>query len=86
MTGAWLKLEALHFIAPLADRSPYIGAGLSWSTAHLDNASTSWDGSGLQGELTAGYELERASTITEHRYAPSLSVSMGLGWQRGGGK
>jgi len=118
-TGSWLKLEFLHFGAPLADRSPYVGAGLSWSTANLDNESTSWNGSGLQGEITAGYELGRASTIrvfiqadaslpfyklrsdfysyssvppyvvstsTEHRYAPSLMFSMGLGWQRGGGK
>lgn len=119
MTGSWVKLAFLHFNAPLADRSPYIGAGLSWSTAHLDNRGTSSDGSGLQGELTAGYELGRASTIrvfiqadaslpfyklravtysysssppfvystsTEHRYAPSLTLSMGLGWQRGGGR
>jgi hypothetical protein len=119
MSGAWLKLEALRFITPLADRSPYIGGGLSWSGVNLDNADTSWSGSGLQGELTAGYELARASTIrvfiqadaglpmyklrsekysystsypyvslttVGHRYAPSLSLSLGLGWQRGGGK
>jgi len=119
MTGSWLKLEFLRFAAPLADRSPYFGGGLSWSTAHLDDGNTSANGSGLQGELTAGYEMGRASTIrvffqadvglpfyklrsetyslspavpymytvsTERRYAPSLSVSMGLGWQRGGGR
>ncbi len=116
MTGSWLKLEFLRFGTPLADRSLYVGGGLSWSTANLDNQNTSWSGSGLQGELTAGYELGRASTIrvfiqadvglpfynlrsqtysslppyvstsAEHHYAPSLALSMGLGWQRGGGK
>lgn len=116
-TGTWLKLEFLHFTAPAADKSPYVGSGLSWSTANLNNSSKSWSGSGLQGELTAGYEMGRASTIrvfiqadaglpfyklrsdtytylttypyvssqsTEHRYAPSLTLSLGLGWQRGG--
>jgi hypothetical protein len=116
MTGSWLKLEFLRFGTPLSDRSLYVGGGLSWSTANLDNQNTSWSGSGLQGELTAGYELGRASTIRvliqadvglpfynlrsethsysppyvstsgEHHYAPSLALSLGLGWQRGGGK
>jgi hypothetical protein len=71
---------------------------------------TGGHGSGLQGELTAGYELGRATTIrvfvqadailpfysitgqtissrgavtsTTRRYAPSLVMSVGLGWQR----
>jgi hypothetical protein len=118
-TGDWLKLEALHFMSPLSDRSFYAGGGLSWSTANINNANTTWSGSGLASVLTAGYELERASTLrmfmqidaglpfyklrsetyaysnappfvsyltTGHRYAPSLGVSIGLGWQRGGGK
>ena len=116
-TGSWLKLEFLHFMSPRASSSPYIGSGLSWNTANLDNGSRSWSGSGLQGELTAGYEMGRASSIrvffqadaglpfyklrsdpylyaaaypyvytasAEHRYAPSLTFSLGLGWQRGG--
>ena len=49
MTGSWLKLEFLHFGTPSADRSLYVGGGLSWSTANLDNQNTSWSGSGLQG-------------------------------------
>ncbi len=115
MTGSWLKLEALHFVSPQSDRSAYFGGGLSWSTTNLETAGKSWSGSGLQGEVTAGYELARASTIrvfvqadaglpfynvtsityaywtpypytgtsTEHRYAPSLMLSIGVGWQRG---
>lgn len=67
-------------------------------------------GSGLQGELTAGYEFGRATTLrmfvqadatlpfysvlsqtissrgavssTTSRYAPSVVVSLGVGWQR----
>jgi hypothetical protein len=116
MTGAWLKLEALRFVTPLAAGSPYFGGGLSWSIANLDHAGRQWSGSGLQGELTVGYEFERASSIrvfvqadaglpfytlhsetysysrsypyvhlvsADHRYAPSLSFSLGFGWQRG---
>ena len=61
--GEWLKLEFLHFATPLSDRSLYFGAGMGWSVASLDNDNRSWSGSGLQGDLSAGYELGRASTI-----------------------
>jgi hypothetical protein len=119
MTGSWLKLEILRYFKPTADRSFYGGAGLSWSTTNLDHDTTSWEGSGLQGELTAGYELGRAGSIhvfvqgdvglpffnlrsttytyasvppfvavvsVTDRYVPSFTVSLGLGWQPGGGK
>ena len=108
--GSLLKLEGLYFIHPEANKSTYVGGGMSWGGTTFGNG---WNGSGLQGELTAGYELPRASAlrmfvqadavlpfyqvsatrfpvnyrlnspiITEHRYAPSLVVSMGFGWQR----
>ena len=118
-SGSWLKLQVMRYFKPAADRSPYIAGGLSWSTVSLDNDTTSWEGNGLQGELTAGYEMGRAGSIhifiqtdvglpfykltgvtfsnpyptgplylyepvTTHRYVPSLTVSLGLGWQRGG--
>jgi hypothetical protein len=119
MTGTWLKLEMLRYFLPSADRSPYVGAGLSWSVTNLNHDNTSWEGDGLQGELTGGYEMGRAGSIhifiqgdvglpfynlrsttytymsgppfgyqptVSHRYVPSVSVSLGLGWQRGGGK
>jgi hypothetical protein len=119
MTGSWLKLEVLRYFAPASDRSLYGGAGLSWSTTNLDHDTTRWEGDGLQGELTAGYEFGRAGSIhvfiqgdvglpfydlqgttytymaappfvgnvsVAHRYVPSFSISLGLGWQRGGGK
>ena len=119
-SGSWLKLELFRFTNPVSDRSLYFGGGLSWSytdlDAGLDNGYTSWHGSGLQGELTAGLELGRASsmlvfvqgdvglpfyetrgdmytysmvppythtTVTTSRYAPSVTVSLGLGWLRG---
>jgi hypothetical protein len=118
-TGTWLKLQVLRYFNPAADRSPYAGAGLSLSTTNIDHDSTSWEGDGLQGELTGGFETGRAGsihifvqadaglpfyrlrsttytfmnappyvyqTVVSRRYVPTLTVSLGLGWQRGGGK
>ena len=116
-SGSWIKLEALHLRRPAANQTTYLGGGLSWGgTSSSDNGLNRWEhsgGSGLQGELTAGYEVARASTVrlfvqadatlpfytltsnsyssvsntrpsvtTRHQYAPSLAISMGLGWQR----
>jgi hypothetical protein len=108
--GSLLKLEGLYFLQPHANKSAYVGGGMSWGGADFGSG---WHGSGLQGELTAGYELPRASTLrmfvqadatlpfynatsvgypvdfrrggpitTSRRYAPSIVVSMGFGWQR----
>jgi hypothetical protein len=109
-----LKLSAFRFLDPQANRSAYYGGGLSYGFQTISHATpseigrytTSWTGSGLQAELTAGYELARATTLrvfvqaeatlpfyrvtsetrslngliaTEHRYAPSLVVSVGVG-------
>ena len=63
--GSTLRLQALHFLDAEGDRSPYVGAGLSWGGVGVSRGSSgatysnSWSGSGLQGELTAGYELTR---------------------------
>jgi len=64
--GSWLKLEALHFVTPEAQGSTYLGGGLSWGRVNVGRggqSATSWHGSGLQGELTAGYEMGRHSDI-----------------------
>ena len=62
-TGSWIKLMGLYFMNPMANRSSYLGGGLSWGgTAIVDNNST-YSGTGLQAEVSAGYELLRASTI-----------------------
>jgi hypothetical protein len=112
LVGSLLKLAGLYFLDPQANKSSYVGAGISWGGAYFGN---DWNGKGLQGELTAGYEVLRASALrvfvqadavlpfyhvtavryqypvdfrrtggitTDHRYAPSFVVSMGLGWQR----
>lgn len=118
MGGSLLKLEMLHFMNPRANASAYFGGGVSWGVTSTSSSSSptgysSWSGSGLQGELTAGYELPRASDLrvfvqadaglpfyrttgrtvtysqtrsstvtTGQRYNPSLTLSVGLGWQR----
>ena len=116
--GSLVKLEALYFANRTANTTPYFGGGMSWGGTNVSSGQTYWDGSGLQGELTAGYEVGRASSIklfiqadavlpfyrvtsntytyqrtpsggytsgvvTTDRYAPSLVVSFGMGWQKG---
>jgi hypothetical protein len=71
---AWslLKLQGLYFLSPATTARGYVGGGLSWggigfgSGEHDYGAlsySTSWNGSGLQGEMTVGYELPRANAL-----------------------
>jgi hypothetical protein len=61
--GSWIKIEGLRYTRPLDNRSPYFGGGASWGAINATERSQSFGGSGLQGELTAGYEFGRASTI-----------------------
>ena len=117
VSGSLLKLTGLYFTSPRANASAYVGGGLSWGVTSRSGSSpngySSWEGRGLQGELTAGYELPRASELrvfvqadatlpfyhtigqtvaysqgrsstvtTGERYNPSLTLSIGLGWQR----
>jgi hypothetical protein len=67
-----LKLSGLRFRHPQANRSAYYGGGLSYGFQSISRGitpyefgryTTSWSGSGLRGELTAGYELARATTL-----------------------
>jgi hypothetical protein len=72
-TGSWVKLMALYFLNPTANRSSYLGGGVGWggtAVAHANNNAGAigsnvgeYTGSGLQAELSLGYELLRASTI-----------------------
>jgi len=70
-TQSLLKLSGLYFLSPRANRSAYFGGGLSYghqsfgSSYNATNGyySSGWDGSGLQGELTAGYEFARVTTF-----------------------
>lgn len=108
-SGSWLKLEALRYADRTANATMYYGGGLSWGGVSASKDDRHFSGSGLQGELTVGYEMLRASnirmfmqtdvvlpfysatavtyrlrapTITERRYTPSATVSLGLGWGR----
>jgi hypothetical protein len=66
-----LKLSGLYFLDAAANRTSYVGAGLSYGHTSfgggnyraVDRYSTEWDGSGLQAELTYGYELARATSL-----------------------
>lgn len=67
--GSLLKIQGLRFLSSDAPRSAYLGGGLSWGVVSVGRSiaagggATSWHGSGLQGELTIGYELARESPL-----------------------
>jgi hypothetical protein len=70
LAGSFLKLQALRFLNSESDQSAYLGAGLSWGGVLADRGDSTgatyvsgWHGSGLQGELTAGYEMRRRSPV-----------------------
>jgi hypothetical protein len=68
MAGSLLKLQGLYFFSPRANASAYFGGGLSWGATSGSRGSSptgysSYNGSGLQGELSVGYELPRASDL-----------------------
>jgi hypothetical protein len=66
-----MKLSGLYFLDPTANRTSYFGGGLSygrkrfgsWSSGTIDYHTTDWEGDGLQGELTYGYEMARATSL-----------------------
>ena len=118
-----IKLEGLYFLSPTANRSAYVGGGLSYGRTDLraretDGVQSSGRGAGLQAELSAGYEFARVTSVrmfaqadvtlplyhvefetysfarpanglylpptvtVEKHYAPTLTLSVGLGWGR----
>src|SRR5262245_16872050 len=72
-SASLLKLSGLYMVHRDANSTPYFGGGLSWGhTSVIESRPVTptsgtyvsgGDGSGLQGELTAGYEFARATTI-----------------------
>ena len=66
-----LKLSGLYFLSPRSNRSIYFGSGLSFGYQSFGGSYTpvngaytsSWQGRGLQGELTMGYEIARATSF-----------------------
>jgi hypothetical protein len=63
VSGSWVRLLAYDYPSSTASSSFYAGAGLSWGGASVQDGPVEYSGSGLQGELSVGYELLRASTI-----------------------
>jgi hypothetical protein len=70
LAGSIVKVEALRFVSPTAARTPYFGGGLGLGIASVGRQdpgggayASSWEGSGLQAELTAGYEAGRSSDL-----------------------
>jgi hypothetical protein len=69
--ASFLKLSALYFLDPKSNRTAYLGSGLSYGRQSFGGGAdpfrgtyrSDWEGSGLQGELTVGYELARATTM-----------------------
>lgn len=66
-----LKLSGLYFLSPTANRSVYFGGGLSYGHQSFGGSynpttgyyTSAWHGSGLQGELSVGYELARVTSV-----------------------
>jgi hypothetical protein len=71
--GSILKLEALYFIHSRANATPYFGGGIGYGSTSVGSDAyynrtnnqtfSAFRGSGLQGELTAGYEIARTTTL-----------------------
>jgi hypothetical protein len=62
-SGSWIKLVALRYANKLANSTAYWGGGASWGSVNGWSDTKYWSGNGVQGELTAGYEMLRASNI-----------------------
>jgi len=63
VSGSWVRLLAYYFAGASASSSVYAGAGLSWGGAAVTDGPVVYSGSGIQGELSLGFEVLRASTI-----------------------
>lgn len=86
-TGASvIKLSGLYLLNGKNNSTPYFGGGLSWGATTISGSrpyqyltpsssytyTTGGSGNGLQGELTAGYEFARATTIRMFAQADAI--------------
>jgi len=62
-TGTLLKLQMLRFLNGTGNHSVYAGGGLGWGGTSLSHGGSTWNGSGLEADVTAGYEIARATTM-----------------------
>lgn len=58
-----VQIMTQMFLMPEASRSPYLGAGLSWGKRSEQIGGVAYGGSGLQGELVAGWEFLRDTNM-----------------------
>jgi hypothetical protein len=63
LSGAWIRLCALYYVAPDARGSLYGGAGLGWGVTNVHLVGNTYTNNGLNFELMVGYEALRASAI-----------------------
>ncbi len=63
VSGSWIRLLAYYFAGGKASSSFYAGAGLSWGGAAVTDGAVVYSGSGMQGEVSLGFEVLRSSTI-----------------------
>jgi opacity protein-like surface antigen len=63
LSGSWLKLMGLYFFNPTASSSSYVGGGISWGGAIVADSTREFSGSGLEADVSVGFEFLRASTI-----------------------
>jgi hypothetical protein len=63
LSAGWVELGADYFFDAFGNSSPYVGAGLSLGSHSVPSDRGDYEGSGLQGKATVGYEMFRASTI-----------------------
>jgi hypothetical protein len=59
----WIDLGLDYFFDAYANSSLYVGAGLGLTSHSLPDAGNSYNGTGLEGRASVGYEMFRASTI-----------------------
>jgi hypothetical protein len=62
-SAGWIELGADYFFDPYANSSAYVGAGLSLGNHSIPDQNGAYENAGLQGKVTMGYEMFRASTI-----------------------
>ena len=63
VNGSFVKLVGLFYQNPIDDYSLYYGGGFSYGGTAAISKGVRYSGSGLQGEITIGYEGFRSSTI-----------------------
>ena len=64
--GSLLKLQVLHFTNPAGNTTKYFGGGVGWGWTNVESLARNLsygEGRGLEGNLTAGYEIGRATTV-----------------------